>query len=75
MNDKQLIERLRHCVGCDDCAGCQDYGKENCIEDLLSTAADRISDLLTEMRLLREKTRRIQTDLKIPGKRGNKNAY
>lgn len=50
MNDTQLIERLRHCAGCDDCAGCQDFEKEGYIEDLLSTAADRISDLLTELK-------------------------
>lgn len=50
MNDKQLIERLRHCASCDDCAGCQDFDKESCIEDLMNTAADRISDLLTELR-------------------------
>ena len=50
MNDKQLIERLRHCASCDDCAGCQDFEKESCIEDLMNTTADRISDLLTELR-------------------------
>lgn len=50
MNDKQLIERLRHCAACDDCAGCQDYEKEGCIEELMSNAADRISDLLIELR-------------------------
>lgn len=50
MNDKQLIERLRHCAGCDDCAGCQDYAKETCIEELMNDAADRISDLITELR-------------------------
>lgn len=50
MNDTQLIGRLRHCAACDDCAGCQDYEKETCIEDLMNAAADRISDLLTELR-------------------------
>ena len=50
MNDTQLIGKLRHCTACDDCAECQDYEKETCIEDLMNAAADRISDLLTELR-------------------------
>ena len=65
MNDKQLIERLRHCAACDDCAVCQDFCKEDCIEDLMSTAADRISDLLTE---LREENRWIPISERMPDK-------
>lgn len=50
MNDTQLIERLRYCAACDDCNGCQNYEKESCIEELMNTAADRITDLLTELK-------------------------
>ena len=53
MNDKQLIERLRHCgADCDIevCQKCPDYDKANCMEELMTAAADRISDFLTELR-------------------------
>ena len=53
MNDKELIERLRYCgADCDMeiCGRCPDYEKANCMEELLMAAADRISDLLTELR-------------------------
>lgn len=53
MNDKQLIERLRYCGSdCDTevCENCPDYQKVCCMEELLTTAAERISELLTELR-------------------------